>query len=158
MRWRSRLLVATAGVGLASGLCVGAGVLAVADQISNPSPVNSVNGNKGDVIVPSLCRQQSTALALPTANPGSVSWTFPNTSCAFAAPPSCWMDVTLPSGATYAYDQPSNSARTTSAVTYAFSAHSNTLSVSVLGIAVSLLPGTISSPGTVIMTCTAPPV
>jgi hypothetical protein len=120
------------------------------------APVVSVNGLQGAVVVPTLCRQQTaTPLAIPTTNPGVVSWTFPNTNCSFASPPSCWMDMaTSTSG--YVFDFPLNTARSTTSVSYSFTAHSNTVSVSIvpLSITLSLAP---PSNSTVIMTCTAPP-
>jgi hypothetical protein len=117
------------------------------------APVQAVNTKTGMVTVPTLCRQQSTALAIPTTTPSAVSWTFPNTTCAFSTAPSCWMDVSTTTTG-YVFDYPLNTARTTSAVTYTFTAHATALTIS-LG-ALTLSAGApINS--TVTMTCTAPP-
>ena len=59
-----------------------------ASDVQALAPVQSVNGNKGLVTVPTLCRQQTAVpIAIPQTNPGVVSWTFPNTTCSFATPP-----------------------------------------------------------------------
>jgi hypothetical protein len=94
----------------------------IATQAPALAPVQAVNTKTGLVSVPTLCRQQSTAIAIPTTNPGTVSWTFPNATCNFSTPPSCWMDISTASNG-YVFDQPMNTARTTSAVTYTFTAH-----------------------------------
>jgi hypothetical protein len=125
----------------------------IATQAPALAPVQAVNSKTGLVSVPTLCRQQSTALAIPTTNPGTVSWTFPNTTCSFSTPPSCWMDISTASTG-YVFDQPMNTARTTTAVTYTFTAHQTTLTIS-LG-SLSLSAGAPAN-STVTMTCTAPP-
>lgn len=125
-----------------------------ASQAATAAPVQSVNSKTGATVVPTLCRQQtSTALAIPQTNPGVVSWTFPNTTCAFASPPSCWMDITTTTTG-YVFDAPLNTARSMTAVTYSFTSHSSSLNIVLGALSVTLAPPANSS---VIMTCTAPP-
>lgn len=123
-------------------------------QIAALAPVQSVNTKTGATVVPTLCRQQSAALAIPTTNPGSVSWTFPNTNCAFAATPSCWSDITSGNPTAYAFDYPVNTARSTSTVTYSFTAHGSVLSISLGSLGLTAGPPASS---TVVLTCTAAP-
>ena len=128
--------------------------LVTAARAAAAAPVQSVNTKTGTVAVPTLCRQQTaTALAIPQTNPGAVSWTFPNPTCAFATPPSCWMDISSTTTG-YVFDQPLNTARSTTAVTYSFTSHASSLNVTLGALSVTLAPPANSS---VIMTCTAPP-
>lgn len=123
------------------------------------APVKSVNTAIGDVIVPTLCRQQSSALAIPTTNPGVVSWTFPNTTCTFSAAPSCWSDITTSSTGNV-FDYPLNTARTASSVTYSYTAHAAAVAVVVPAVLSLSLGGSSGAPpasSTVVLTCTAPP-
>jgi hypothetical protein len=125
----------------------------IATQAPALAPVQAVNSKTGMVSVPTLCRQQSTSLAIPTTNPGTVSWTFPNATCSFSTPPSCWMDISTTTNG-YVFDQPMNTARATTAVTYTFTAHASALTISLGALSLSVGPPANS---TVTMTCTAPP-
>lgn len=125
-----------------------------AAQAAAAAPVQSVNTQQGTVNVPTVCRQQSTALALPTSNPAAVTWTFPNTNCSFSAVPYCWSDIST-TASTNAFDYPLNTARSTLAVTYSYSSHSNGLTISLGALTVTLGPPAGS---TVILTCIGAPV
>ena len=143
---------------VAAQISAAIGAMSIPTQYTNAmaaaaAPVQMVNSKTGSVTVPTLCRQQSTALAIPTSNPALVSWTFPNATCSFSQPPSCWMDVSTTS-TLYAFDYPLNTARSATAVTYSFVAHANTLSIALGSLSLTVGP---PSGSTVVMTCTAPP-
>ena len=131
----------------------GAAATAQANAIAG-APVLSVNQAVGNVTVPSICRQQSTALSIPTTNPATVSWTFPNTTCTFAAAPTCWVQITSTSNS-LVFDFPQNTSASTTSTTFTFTSHGNSLSVLALG----LLSITVSPPtgATAILTCTSAP-
>lgn len=118
------------------------------------APVTAVNSKTGSVNIPTLCRQQSTALTIPATSPSSVAWTFPNTSCSFSSAPSCWMDVST-SSTSYVFDYPLNTARSTAAVTYSFTTHASVLTIALGSLSLTAAPPAGS---TVVLTCTAPPV
>lgn len=121
------------------------------------APVQAVNAKTGSVTVPTLCRQQSNATTLPTSNPGMLSWTFPLANnpagCAFATTPSCWNDIST-STSGWAFDYPLKTSGSTSVVSYAYTAHPTTLSISLGTLNLSVGPPANS---TTVLTCTAPP-
>ena len=122
------------------------------------APVQAVNTKTGSVVVPTQCRQQSNATSLTSgSNPTALSWTFPlannPSGCGFATPPSCWSDMST-TATGFVFDQPLNTARSTSGVTYSYSAHASTLTIAIGSLALTAGPPAGS---TVVLTCTAPP-